>query len=649
MGADKQSAWGQLVHLRVKLLGLPKRLKQLMMFALDLAICALAVVVAFFLRLGVVPASSSGLVTAVWTAVALGLVIFPTCRLYTSAFRRTGQSVFDALSFAIAIYGIVYSSIFLFYGVAQVPRTVGLIQPLLVYLGVLASRTLAARLLRPKRYRKGGTEEIRALIYGAGSSGLQLAEALNFESNIYLVGFIDDDKVLQNRRIDNMPVFGTDNLEELIESENIQEIYLAIPSSTRQRRREIVSMLGNHSLRIRTIPGIGDLASGRVTITDMQELDIDDLLGRSPTAPDPGLLDAKIFNCVILVTGAGGSIGSELCRQIVTRRPRHLLLLEMNEYALYAIHQELTALAPEGALITPLLGSVVDATRMRSICENWTPHTIFHAAAYKHVPLVEHNIVEGIRNNVMGTLTLARAAEDAGTRDFVLISTDKAVRPTNIMGATKRLAEMTLQILASEGSATCFSMVRFGNVLGSSGSVVPLFRKQIANGGPVTITHADITRYFMTIPEAAQLVIQAAAMARGGEVFVLDMGEPVRIKELAETMIRLSGLTVRDEDTPEGDIEIVEVGLRPGEKLYEELLIGNTPSPTKHSRIFQAHEKFLPPADLWAGFREITRSLEAGDPVRSAAILSRLVEEYKPAPTIVDWVHSAQVQLTKSD
>ncbi|MDP2108335.1 MAG: nucleoside-diphosphate sugar epimerase/dehydratase, partial [Rhodocyclaceae bacterium] len=426
----------------------------------------------------------------------------------------------------------------------------------------------------------------------------------------------------------------------------VRDVLLAIPSASRQRRNEILQQLLRSHVAVRTLPGLSDLAQGRVHVSDLHELDIDDLLGRDAVVPDSALLEKNIRGKVVLVTGAGGSIGSELCRQILASGPRALLLVEQSEFALYQIHQELQGTLPAGAELIPLLGSVCDERRMRGIMTTWRPDTIYHAAAYKHVPLVEHNPAEGIRNNVFGTLTTARVAQELGVADFVLISTDKAVRPTNVMGASKRLAEMILQALANQTAGTQFTMVRFGNVLGSSGSVVPKFRQQIRDGGPITLTDPEVTRFFMTIPEAAQLVIQAAAMAglanAGGAVFVLDMGKSVRIGDLARRMVELSGLSVRDDDNPEGDIEIQVTGLRPGEKLYEELLIGENPQPTAHPRIMQAHEDFLPRQVLEEKLASLESSLDANDVPAIRRLLEDVVSGYRPDDAIVDWVHCAQ-------
>jgi FlaA1/EpsC-like NDP-sugar epimerase len=457
--------------------------------------------------------------------------------------------------------------------------------------------------------------------------------------------FVDDRTELQGSSLNGLVIYSPLRLTELVRERGVTDLLLAMPSIEPLRRAEIVRQIQSLKLplHVRTLPDLVDLAQGRIHVKDLHELEIEDLLGRDAVPPDAELLHQNIRDKVVLVTGAGGSIGSELCRQIVRLAPQTLLLVEASEYALYTVHHELERkLGGASARVLPLLGSVRDERRMREIMRTWQPDTVYHAAAYKHVPLVEHNPAEGVRNNVFGTLVTARVAAECDVSDFVLISTDKAVRPTNVMGASKRLAEMVLQGLAQSSTArTRFSMVRFGNVLGSSGSVVPLFRQQIRDGGPITLTHADITRYFMTIPEAAQLVIQAGAMAAGGDVFVLDMGPAVRIIDLARRMVELSGLSVRDETTV-GDIEIVITGLRPGEKLYEELLIGDNPSATQHPRIMKAHDDAMP----WERLKERLCALEVALALNNVAMIRQILEElvsgYRPADEIVDWVHLEQ-------
>ncbi|MBY0520848.1 MAG: polysaccharide biosynthesis protein, partial [Sphingomonas sp.] len=514
---------------------------------------------------------------------------------------------------------------------------------------VSSSRTFTRTILGESYrdiFRSG--ELPRVMIYGSGSAGRQLASAIRSCNEMRVAGFVDDDPSLWGKTIDGVPVFGPHGLEKIIQRRDITDMLLAVPSASRARRTEIVHQMRALNLHVRTLPGLLDMARGDVSINDLRELDIEDLLGRPPVAPDKKLLQGSIEHKIVLVTGAGGSIGSELCRQIAQQRPALLLLVDVSEFNLYTIHQDLERASSvwnyDNAMLVPLLASVTDAQRMEEIIATWRPDVVFHAAAYKHVPLVEHNAVEGVRNNVFGTYTLARLARAYGIRNFVLISTDKAVRPTNIMGASKRLAELVLQAMQADEGPTCFSMVRFGNVLGSSGSVVPLFRRQVAEGGPITITHIDITRYFMTIPEAAQLVLHAGAMALGGDVFVLDMGEPVKIIDLARNIVELSGLTVRDQANPNGDIEIHTVGLRPGEKLFEELLIGDNPSPTRHPRILRANESSLGWDDLKVMLDDLESAIQSGDAKRARTMLSKVVPEYRPTPTIVDWVSCARDQ-----
>jgi FlaA1/EpsC-like NDP-sugar epimerase len=491
----------------------------------------------------------------------------------------------------------------------------------------------------------------QVLIYGAGSAGRQLASAMENSFEMRVVGFLDDDDRLQGNVLNGLPILNPSDLDEVLVEMPVTDVLLALPSVSRQRRNEILKSLSAHKLSVRTLPHLSDIASGRITVNDLRELDIDDLLGREPVKPNGLLLNRNTHGKTVLVTGAGGSIGSELCRQILSTLPQKLLLVDMSEFALYQIHQELqTQLethTAEGEAIEliPLLASVCDAVRMNDIMATWKPQTVYHAAAYKHVPLVEHNPSEGVRNNVLGTRVCAEVAATHGVHNFVLISTDKAVRPTNVMGASKRLSEMVLQALAQHHSiqaTTTFSMVRFGNVLGSSGSVVPLFRDQIKSGGPITLTHADITRYFMTIPEAAQLVIQAGAMGTGGDVFVLDMGQPVRIFDLAKRMVELSGLVLKDELHLDGDIEIAITGLRPGEKLFEELLIGDNPQPTQHPRIMKANEDFMPWHKLQLQLDEINMAVQTNDVPKIRGLLQSLVPGYQPSDEVVDWVHMAE-------
>jgi FlaA1/EpsC-like NDP-sugar epimerase len=483
----------------------------------------------------------------------------------------------------------------------------------------------------------------KVLIYGAGSTGRQLVAAMANSHEMQVVGFLDDDDRLHGHVLNGQPIYNPVDLSQLVTTLGISDVLLAMPGLNRKSRNDILIRIRAARVAVRTLPSMTELAQGKVSVSDLRELDIDDLLGREAVAPNHILLVKNISGKVVLVTGAGGSIGSELCRQILAVKPAKLLLIEQSEFALYAIHQELEEKQTQkNSVLVPLLASVQDVDRMREIMATWQPDTVYHAAAYKHVPLVEHNPSEGIKNNVLGTLRTAQAAAENGVADFVLISTDKAVRPTNIMGASKRLAELVLQALATQSSSTRFSMVRFGNVLGSSGSVVPRFRQQIRDGGPVTLTHPDITRYFMTIPEAAQLVIQAGAMAKGGDVFVLDMGQPVKIMDLACRIIELSGLQVKNADNPDGDIDIEITGLRPGEKLYEELLIGDNPRSTSHPRIMKAHEEHMGWHELEQKLRSLEMVLNINDVAVIRLMMQQLVPGYTPDDEIVDWVYMEQ-------
>ena len=634
--------------LAIKTLSLPRPIKRSFVLALDTVLCLLSVWLAFYLRLGEFYPLTDAPMWPALISVVLALPVFIKSGLYRAIFRYSGLPAMVAVSRALLLYGIVYAGIFTFYGVDGVPRTIGIIQPILLLLLVGASRA-AARVwlggLYHKKLRKATLPQ--ALIYGAGSAGRQLASAMVNSPEIRVVGFLDDDDRLHGHVLNGLPIYNPTDLEEILSETTVTDVLLAIPSVSPKRRNEILNTLKPLKVAVRTLPGLSDIAIGKVSLSDVRELDIDDLLGREPVQPNQILLTKNVVNKIVLVTGAGGSIGSELCRQILAVGPTKLLLIEQSEFALYAIHQELEEKLEGRAVesvpvLIPLLASVQDENRIRQIMSTWHPDTVYHAAAYKHVPLVEHNPAEGIRNNVMGTLRTAQVAAAHGVSDFVLISTDKAVRPTNIMGASKRLAEMVLQAMAALNPGTKFSMVRFGNVLGSSGSVVPKFRQQIRDGGPITLTHPNITRYFMTIPEAAQLVIQAGAMAKGGDVFVLDMGQSVKIIDLAQRMVELSGLTVRNEHNPDGDIEIEITGLRPGEKLYEELLIGDNPKPTQHARIMKANEDFLAWPDLEARLSSLIEAIAINDVNMIRQLMVALVSGYRPNSEIVDWVFIEQ-------
>ena len=613
-----------------KVIAWPHWLKRLVVMALDVLLALAATWIGFSLRYEVWHWPSGQQWWVYGLTPLLAIPIFIKFGLYRAIFRYTGQAALQATTRAVVLYGAVLLGILLWQRWLMVPRTLGVLQPLIFLLLVGASRVVARFWLLetgPGRAPVAG----RLLIYGAGAAGVQTASALAVSGQYVLLGFIDDDRDKIGRSVNGSPVYGPAKVAELVTQQAVSEILLALPAVSRERRNQILASLQHLPVHIRTLPALSDLASGRVTVQDIRELDVEDLLARAPVPPDAALLASQLAGQVVLVSGAGGSIGAELTRQILLCRPRLLLLLDHNEFGLYNIHQELLALCAKGQLTTellPLLGSVANLPRLHAIFSGYRPTTVYHAAAYKHVPMVEDNPGEGILNNVFGTLNMAQAAKQHGARRFVLVSTDKAVRPTNVMGASKRLAEMVLQAYAQQAADTCFTMVRFGNVLGSSGSVVPLFRRQIAEGGPITLTHPDVTRYFMTIPEAAQLVLQAGAMAVGGDVFVLDMGQPIKIIDLARRMVQLSGLTLCDPDHPHGDIAIEVTGLRPGEKLYEELLIGDNPEPTGHPRIMKAHEPFLPWDALTPALAVLLAAAQAGDTAAIKAFLLAHVHGY---------------------
>ncbi|MGO7163112.1 polysaccharide biosynthesis protein [Rhizobium johnstonii] len=627
------------------LLAMPRVAKRALALLLDSSFCVLTIWLAYCFRLNEWTVLTGVQWLPVFVSLCMALPIFIVMGMYRAIFRYANMAAFITVLKAIAIYGVAFMTIFTALSVPGVPRTVGILQPFLLLIAIGLSR-LSIRYWLGDAYQRILHKNMLAkvLIYGAGTAGRQLAGALINSAELNVVGYLDDDPRLKGGVMGGLPIYDPSDLPVLAESLGVHNVLLALPSASRQRRNEILEHIRKARVNVRTLPDLTALAQGRIAVSDIRELEIEDLLGREAVAPRQELLDKSMRNKVVMVTGAGGSIGGELCRQILRTGPSSLILIDQNEFALYNIHAELQKLAElykhENMQIVPILCSVRDQDRMEHVMQSWRPQTLYHAAAYKHVPLVEHNAVEGIKNNVMGTLVAARAANKCGVSNFVLISTDKAVRPTNVMGASKRLAEMVLQALAAESATdrmrTNFSMVRLGNVLGSSGSVVPLFRQQIKEGGPVTLTHPDITRYFMTISEASQLVIQAGAMAEGGDVFLLDMGEPVRIADLARKMVELSGLAVRDEDNPEGDIELSVTGLRPGEKLFEELLIGDNPETTEHPRIMKAREDFLSWPELSRRLNALNAALDRNDMIAARATLAELVSGYSSTGEVSD-------------
>jgi FlaA1/EpsC-like NDP-sugar epimerase len=621
----------------------------MVVLSIDCAFCIFAVWLSYYLRLGEFVVLSGHALWAVGLSIITALPIFIVSGLYRAIFRYSGRPALISVAKAVGIYGVLYGSIFTAIGVQSVPRTVGIIQPILLLFLVGSSRAFA-RFWLGDQYQSMLRQAARpkVLVYGAGRAGRQLVSAISNGNELKVVGFLDDDDRLHGHLLNGQLIYNPADLGSLASTVAISQVLLAMPSLSRGRRNEILAQIRKARVAVRTLPSVSDLVHGKVEVSDLRELDLDDLLGRESVMPNHVLLAVNVRGKVVMVTGAGGTIGSELCRQIMDIGPAKLVLVEHSEFALYLIHQELEGRFKGREIeLVPLLSSVRDEDRMREIMSTWHPETVYHAAAYKHVPLVEHNPAEGIKNNVFGTLVAAQTAAENGVSDFVLISTDKAVRPTNIMGASKRLAEMVLQALAVKRVGTSvgtkFSVVRFGNVLGSSGSVVPKFRQQINEGGPITLTHPEVTRYFMTIAEASQLVIQASAMANAGDVFVLDMGQPVRISDLARRMIELSGLTLRDDQCPHGDIAIEITGLRPGEKLYEELLIGDHYEPTCHARIIRAREEFISWAELEGRLEALTIALNANDVGVIRQMLLSLVRGYTPSHDIVDWVYLEQM------
>ncbi|HEN8799331.1 TPA: polysaccharide biosynthesis protein [Pseudomonas putida] len=655
-------------RLRAWLLALPRRHKRLVQVVADILLVWAALWLAFLVRLGIDELANPVLEHA-WlflAAPAVSIPMFVRFGMYRAVMRYFGNEALIAIIKAVSLSALILGLVVYWYSNHEhlVPRSVifnywwlslimvgGLRLAMRQYF--LGDWFTAAQHV-PFTNRHDGLP--RVAVYGAGAAGNQLVAALRIGKVMRPVAFIDDDDSIADRVISGLQVYKPDNIEKMLDATGAQEILLAIPSASRARRREILTRLEHHPLHVRSIPGFMDLASGRVKVDDIQEVDIADLLGRDAVPAQEDLLERCITGQTVLVTGAGGSIGSELCRQILSLSPTTLLMYEHSEFNLYSIQSELEQRISREGLATrllPILGSVRNPGLMLDVLRSWKVDTVYHAAAYKHVPMVEHNVAEGVLNNALGTLHTAQAALQAGVANFVLISTDKAVRPTNVMGSTKRLAELALQALSHEAAPvlfgedgnvsqvnrTRFTMVRFGNVLGSSGSVIPLFHRQIQAGGPVTVTHPKITRYFMTIPEAAQLVIQAGSMGQGGDVFVLDMGEPVKIVELAEKMIHLSGLSVRSERNPHGDITIEFSGLRPGEKLYEELLIGDNVIATRHPMIMSAQEDYLPWETMKQRLSALLNAIERDDYITIRQILRDTVAGYTPQGEIVDFIH----------
>jgi len=613
--------------------------KQLVIFLIDSALLVGILLASFSIRLGYWYFPQGDFIWVIFGAPGIATAIFVRFGLYRMVTRYIGFKSLWVVVQAVSLYALVWGLVGFMVAVDGVPRSVILINWVLSLLVIGGLRVVARWLLTRKGNLKNSIQSDvnckNILVYGAGDAGIQLVSALAHSSEYNPVGFVDDSNELQGNYIRGLNVYSVDGIADVITKLKVDEVLIAMPSASRTKRLDVINTLEPQPVLVRILPGVAELAEGKVSIGDLREVSIKDLLGRDQVKPNKELLGKNITNKVVVVTGAGGSIGSELCRQIVFLKPKALILYEMSEYNLYEISRELSVLSQK-CRVVPILGSVNNKTRLENVFEKFSVDTIYHSAAYKHVPMVEFNNTEGVDNNIFGTLNCAQMAIETGVETFVLISTDKAVRPTNTMGATKRSAEMVLQALSTKQSDTKFTMVRFGNVLGSSGSVIPLFKRQIKDGGPVTVTDKDIIRYFMTIPEAVELVIQAGAMGMGGDVFVLDMGKPVKIKELAEKMIRLSGLEVKDEEYPDGDIEIKYTGLRPGEKLYEELLIGDNVSSTDNPLIMRAQEDMLDWSELTPILDDMREAIDDCNQEKLRALLIKLVPEFKPQSEIVD-------------
>lgn len=613
---------------------LPRPLRRLIALIMDAMLCVLSIWLAFSIRIGEWNLFGEPVLLVIAIMLPAWFLVAASSGIYRSIIRSSGGRTIVDIAMACLFLSLLTLTIFSLLGIEGVPRTIGILQPMILLILLAMSRVGIRYALVDVLHLIHRSRQQRVAIYGAGRAGQQLGLAFRHEAHLVLTCYFDDDYSLAGDRIDGLIIHSSADVGRYIGELGIDEILLALPSTTRVRRREIVEGLKSYPVRVRSLPSMGNIIDGEVSIKDLKEVRVEDLLGRDPVPPDEMLLGGAIAGKIVLVSGAGGSIGAELCRQVVARGPSTLVLVEQSEFALYNILSELedSGLPTDDVVLVPELVDVSDAAAVQRVMDRHRPQTVFHAAAYKHVPLVEANPISGLRNNIIGTYNCCIGAERAGAARFILVSTDKAVRPTNIMGASKRFCELIVQGRAAEGeSNTIFSSVRFGNVLSSSGSVVPRFQAQINAGGPVTLTHRDVTRYFMTIPEAAQLVMQAGAMAKGGEVFVLDMGGPVRIIDLARAMVQLSGCTVRDEENPDGDIVIEEIGLRPGEKMYEELLIGDNPEPTDHSRIMRAKEKRHSWAEMSAWLEQMTHALDAGDVDGAMALVRAVVPDYSPA------------------
>lgn len=625
------------------IINLPRYAKRIIALIIDIGLCVLCTWIAFYLRLEQFIKINDVTILAVLISIFLAIPIFLLSGLYKTMIRFAGSSIILTVAVATLAYGLLYFAVIGIYGIQEIPRSIGIIQPLLLFLAISISRVIIRYLFVNTFTSKNFKNKKNVLIYGAGSAGRQLLASLENNPEMKMMGFLDDNQQFHNQTILGQIVYDPLKIEKLINIKNIDLVLLALPSISRIKRNHIIENLNKNKVTVKTLPSIQDIVDGKISVSDIKDLTIEDLLNREQIKPNLELLNKNINSKVVLVTGAGGSIGSELCRQIIKLNPKKLLLLELNEFALYKIREELKNLTPNLKII-PLLINVQNSLRLNDVFKAFKVDTVYHAAAYKHVPLVEENICEGVKNNVFGTLSIAQISMKYNVSNFVFISSDKAVRPTNIMGASKRLAEICVQALYSnQNKHTKFAIVRFGNVLQSSGSVIPKFKKQIREGGPVTLTHPDVTRYFMSVTEASQLVIQAGSLSKGCEVFVLDMGESIKIKDLILKMIKLSGLTLKDSINPDGDIEIKVLGLRPGEKLFEELLLGDNPQKTSHEKIQKAQDPYIPLKELSMDLDILSVLLDKNKVEEVKDKLGQLLPSYQSNTNIVDQLYNQQL------
>jgi len=612
--------------------------KQIFLMLLDSLMLVIIIFLAFSIILGYWYLPTGNILSIMLFSPIIAIPIFISFGIYRSVIKFIGLRGFWSIVQAVSLYAAIWGLIGYMISIEGIPRSVILINWMLGIIVIGGSRIFARWFLNDKNFKSPKGKK-NVIIYGAGSAGMQLSQSLELSKEYNHLAYIDDNEILNSTFINNIKVYSPRQIAYLVKKYSVKDVFLALPSVSRKEKNKIISNLTSLPIYVRSLPSLSELAEGKVKVEDLREINVNDLLGREPVAPNENLLRIKIASKVVLITGAGGSIGSELARQIIKLKPRKIILFEISEPALYQIDQELKNYKISNVEVFPILGSIVHKQKFQNICEYFQVQTIYHAAAYKHVPLVEYNQAEGVINNSIGTMLASQAAIAAGVKTFVLISTDKAVRPTNTMGATKRIAELVLQAFSEKSYSTRFTMVRFGNVLDSSGSVIPLFKKQIRDGGPITVTDKEIVRYFMTIPEAVELVIQAGAMGKGGDVFVLDMGKQVKIIDLALKMIQLSGLKVLDDQNPDGDIEIKYTGLRPGEKLFEELLIGENVSATENKLIKRAEESMIAWSELEPLINSLWEASLSSEQELIRELIVKIVPDFNPQSPIVDLLH----------